>query len=192
MGSEVNIQPFLVALFIIGIAELGDKTQLLTFGFATRYPIWKVVAAVFAATALLMGLAVFLGGAVNYYIPTFYVQLFAGLLFILFGLWTIWSKERKEEERRNNKNPFWIVFVSFLLAELGDKTQLAALALSAKYGTPFQVWLGASLGMAGVNSLGAIAGKQIKNYVSEKVVKWIGAVGFIVFGLVILGDLFLW
>ncbi|MGB9612957.1 MAG: TMEM165/GDT1 family protein [Candidatus Margulisiibacteriota bacterium] len=188
----MNLWPLIITFFIIGAAELGDKTQLLTLGFAARYSIGKVVAAVFLATALVMALAVFFGEVINYYVPTFYVQLFTGILFVLFGLWILRGEKEEEKEIKGNANLFWIVFASFLFAELGDKTQLATFALSAKYGTPFQVWLGATLGMAGVNSLGALIGGGIKKHVSENLVKWVGALVFIVFGLVTLGDLFIW
>ena len=188
----MNLWPLITTLFIIGAAELGDKTQLLTLTFATRFPVWKVISAVFTATAILMGLAVFLGGIINRFIPEFYLHLTAGIVFILFGLWIFFGKAEKEEEEKavKNKNPFWIVFVTFFLAELGDKTQLATLALSARYGTPFQVWLGATLGMAGINAVAALAGSWIKRLVSEKTIKWLGAVIFILFGLITLVNLF--
>jgi putative Ca2+/H+ antiporter (TMEM165/GDT1 family) len=187
----MNFWPLITALFIIAAAELGDKTQLLTLTFATRYPVWKVISAVSAATAVLMGLAVFLGGIINRFIPEFYLQLIAGAVFILFGLWIIFGREKEEEAKADkNKNPFLIVFATFFLAELGDKTQLATLALSAKYGTPFQVWLGATLGMAGINTIAALAGSWIKRFVSEKMIKWLGAAVFILFGLITLVNLF--
>jgi len=189
-----KIYPFLAALAVIGIAELGDKTQLLTFGFATRYPFWEVMAAVFSATGLLMALAVIFGGLINRLIPVFYVQLFAGILFILFGLWTIFGKEEKEEEGRGKGagNPFWVIFGSFFLAELGDKTQLATLTLSAKYGAPLMVWLGATLGMAGVNVVSVLAGRWTRKYIPMVLVKYLGAAVFILFGLLTLGELFIW
>lgn len=189
----MNPYPFLSTLVVISIAELGDKTQLLTLGFSTRYPFWEVISAVFCATAALMMIAVFFGGIIYYYLPVFYVQLFAALLFIFFGLWTILGEE-KEEERGQEKdwNPFCIIFLAFFLAELGDKTQLATLALSARYGTPIQVWLGATLGMAGANVLSVLAGRWTKRIVSEKAIKYLGAAVFIGFGLLTLGELFLW
>ena len=81
------------------------------------------------------------------------------------------------------------IFSTFFLAELGDKTQLATLTLSAKYGTPFQVWLGATLGMAGVNVIAALAGSWIKRFIPEKAIKLLGAAVFIIFGTLTLWNL---
>ena len=137
----MDLWPLLITFLIIGAAELGDKTQLLTLGFATKFPVWEVIIAVSCATAVLMALAVTFGGAINYYIPEFQLQ-------------------------------------------------LATLTLSAEYGTPIQVWLGATLGMCGVNVIAALTGSWIKKFVSEKTIKWFGAVIFILFGLFTLWSLF--
>lgn len=185
--------PAIYSFLIIFLAELGDKTQLLAIGFLMKYPFWKVIAAVAAATGVLMFLAVLFGGVVNHYIPSFYVQLFAALLFLFFGVKTLLEKEEGEERAgRGGFNPFWIVFSAFLLAEMGDKTQLGAFALTAKYGSPFLVWLGATLGMVAANLLGAAAGKIIHARFSGSALKWIGGSIFILFGLFTLGELFLW
>lgn len=177
---------------MIGLAELGDKTQLLTFGFATRYSFWKVMAAVFCATALLMGAAVIFGGVINRYVPAFYIQLLAGSLFIFFGFYTVFSREKAGQRAGDGgKGEFGIVFTAFFLAELGDKTQLAAFALSAKYGAPLQVWLGATLAMVVVNGLGILAGRGLKNIISEDRVRLVGAAVFILFGLLTLKELFI-
>lgn len=188
----MDLAPFLAALSIIGLAELGDKTQLLTVGFALKYPAWEIIAAVFCASGVLMAAAVFLGGLLNQYLPLAYVQLFAGLAFIFFGLWAIFGKKEEEKAKFSNSNPFRIVFASFLLAELGDKTQLAALALSAKYGSPLQVWLGATLAMVGMNGMGILVGKWSRKFIAESHLNLIGAGVFILFGLLTLGELYLW
>lgn len=183
--------PFFDALAVIGLAELGDKTQLLTFGFAARFPFWKVLAAVLAATGILMAIAVIFGEVINSFIPAFYVSLFAGLFFLGYGLYAIFGRETEEEVgKSDNKNPFLVVFSGFFLAELGDKTQLAALALSAKYGAPLQVWLGATLGMVGINFLSIIAGRWARGLVEPKWIKYLGAAVFLLFGLYTLGELF--
>ncbi|MFA5098417.1 MAG: TMEM165/GDT1 family protein [Candidatus Margulisiibacteriota bacterium] len=187
----MTLLPLAASFILIALAELGDKTQLLTLGFASRYPLRTVLWAVSCATALLMALAVIFGGVINHYVPQDMIQLLAGAVFVGFGLWTIFGQEEEEEgsNRKAWRNPFWIVFTAFLLAELGDKTQLAALALSAKYGTPFLVWLGATSGMILINLIAALAGKGLQKLVPEKKIKfWSGAL-FIVFGVLTLAGL---
>ncbi len=178
---------------MIGLAELGDKTQLLTFGFATRYPFWKVVGAVAAASALLMAIAVLFGEIIFRLIPAFYVSLFAGLYFLGYGFYMLLGREGEESAVKSFgiKGPFLIIFTGFFLAELGDKTQLATLALSARYGAPWQVWLGATLGMVLVNFLSVLVGKLAKGFVEPHWLKDLGAAVFLVFGVYSLGGLFL-
>lgn len=186
----MNLWPLFSSFMIIAAAELGDKTQLLTLGFATRYPLWEVMGAVSAATAALMLLAVSFGGVINHFIPELYLKLAAGILFIVFGIWTVVGKEEAAErdKEKDGRSPFLIIFSAFFLAELGDKTQLATLTLSAESGTPFQVWLGATLGMVLINAIGAFSGSWIKKMVSEKAIKWLGAAIFIIFGLLTLAS----
>jgi len=187
------MQALLTTFIIIAVAELGDKTQLLTFGFATRYPLWEVISAVFCASAALMAIAVLLGGIINQFVPQTFISLLAGSLFIIFGIWTMFGKGEEEEAAEGGKGaPFWIVFSGFLLAELGDKTQIATLALSAEYGAPLFVWAGATAAMVAVNSLGALTGKVVGRFLPERAVKLFGAAIFILFGLATLGDLFIW
>ena len=190
---NISIWPLISSFLVIFLAELGDKTQLLTIGFAARFPLWEVLGAVAVATGVLMAVAVIFGGVISYYIPAFYVQLFAAALFIFFGLKTLLEKEEeKEKAEGKGKNPFWLVFSAFLLAEMGDKTQLGTLALTAKYGAPLQVWFGATAGMVGANVLGGLAGRWLHARFSERTVRLFGGLVFIVFGLWTLGELFLW
>ncbi len=181
------------ALAVVGLAELGDKTQLLSFGFATRFPFWKVISAVTLAAGLLMALAVLFGEIVFRFIPAFYVSLFAGLYFLGYGFYMLLGREGEEAESAKSsgiKEPFLIVFTGFFLAELGDKTQLATLALSARYGAPAQVWLGATLGMVAVNLLSILIGKLARGFVEPKWLKYLGAVVFLYFGCTTLLSLF--
>ncbi|OGC32569.1 hypothetical protein A2311_04465 [candidate division WOR-1 bacterium RIFOXYB2_FULL_48_7] len=188
--------PAAYSFLVVFLAELGDKTQLLTLGFAAKYPFWEVMAAVSLATAGLMAMAVLFGGLINYYIPTFYVQLFAGLLFLYFGVKTLLTDDgcncQAEMAKTRQRQGFWLVLTAFLLAEMGDKTQLATFALTAKYGSPIFVWLGATLGMVGANLLGGVVGKILKDKLSDEVIKWLGGLVFLIFGLWTLGELFIW
>jgi putative Ca2+/H+ antiporter (TMEM165/GDT1 family) len=178
--------PFLYTFVGIGIAELGDKTQLLTMAFATRYRARDVLASVLAASALLMLLAVFVGRAFSELIPAFYVQLLAGVLFLLFAFWILFFDEEEEKESHSGKTPFLTVFGAFILAEFGDKTQLAALALAVKYNAFLEVWMGATLGMFAANSAGVIAGNRISEKLPEKLIKRVAAALFFLFGAVTL------
>jgi len=90
--------PFVFSFVLIFIAELGDKTQLLTLGFASKYPLKTVISAIAFATAFLMGLAVLLGGTISAIVPSQYMQAIAGIIFIVFGFWTIFGGEEGGRE----------------------------------------------------------------------------------------------
>lgn len=186
MNLKTILVPFAISFLTIGLAELGDKTQLLSIGFAARYSIRSVIAGVAVATSLLMLVAVLLGKVITSVIPFNYVQLLAAIAFIAFGIWIILSKQEGEEKLSNKKSPFCTVFGGFFLAELGDKTQLATIALVATYNAPIQVWLGATVGMVLVNILGIAVGNRLQSWLPPKIIKYIAAALFIVFGLIAL------
>jgi len=181
----MKLIPLITTFLIIGLAELGDKTQLLTIALASKYPIEKVIYGIFSATAVLMLMAVFLGAIIQRFLSKILISVIAGAFFIIYGLMIIRPvSEAKEESERevSAKSPFWAIFGSFFLAELGDKTQLATFALSAKYGAPLQVWIGATLGMVIVNLFGIVIGNVLKNYLPEKIINFISGGIFILFG----------
>lgn len=178
----------LYTFVIIAVMELGDKTQLLTMAFATRYRARDVLASVLAASALLMLLAVLIGRVLYEIVPLSYVQVLAGVLFSLFAFWILFfdEEEGEDEDKSSGKTPFFTVFGAFILAELGDKTQLAALALVVKFNALLEVWIGATLGMVAANSIGVLAGNKAKEKLPEKLIKRIAAGLFFLFGAVTL------
>ncbi|MDP2267921.1 MAG: TMEM165/GDT1 family protein [Deltaproteobacteria bacterium] len=165
------------------LAEMGDKTQLLAMAFAARYKASLVLWAVFVATALNHLLAVALGTYLTNIIPIHYIQIVAAISFILFGLWTIRGDELNNEDKRFSFSPFWTVAIAFFVAEMGDKTQLATVALAAKYQYLVPVWLGTTTGMLIADAIGIVVGTVIGKKIPERVVKWIAALIFILFGL---------
>ncbi|MDQ5984453.1 MAG: TMEM165/GDT1 family protein [Syntrophus sp. SKADARSKE-3] len=174
---------FLISMSFVVLAEMGDKTQLLAMAFATRYRASVVLWAVFAATAMNHLLAVVLGVYLANIAPIEYIQIAAAISFILFGLWTIRGDELNDEDKRFSLSPFWTVAIAFFIAEMGDKTQLATVALAAKYQTIIPVWLGTTTGMMIADSVGIIAGIVIGKKIPERAVKWLAAIIFLVFGL---------
>jgi len=175
---------FLLSMSFVVLAEMGDKTQLLAMAFATRYKAWVVLWAVFWATALNHLLAVTVGTYLTNIVPIEYIQIAAAVSFVLFGLWTIRGDELNNEDKRFSFSPFWTVAIAFFIAEMGDKTQLATVALAAKYQSLVPVWMGTTTGMLIADAIGIVAGIVIGKKIPERAVKWFAATIFIIFGLI--------
>src|SRR3712207_3626604 len=122
------ITAFLASSGLIFLAEMGDKTQLVTLAFASRYSARLVLLAIFAATLLVHLFSGALGELLGVALPTFWLQLIAGLAFIGFGIWTLRGDSLDEEDEeagtRRGYGPFLTVAFTFFVAELGDKTML--------------------------------------------------------------------
>lgn len=174
---------FLTSLAFVVLAEMGDKTQLLAMAFATRYRASLVLWGVFVATLANHLLAVVVGSYLTAFVPMQYVQIAAAASFIGFGLWTIRGDDLGDEGKKFWVSPFWTVAGAFFLAEMGDKTQLATVALAAKYQTILPVWMGTTTGMMIADGLGIVVGIVLGKRIPERVVKWMAAVIFILFGL---------
>lgn len=162
---------------------MGDKTQLLAMAFATRYRWQTVMWGVFVATVLNHLFAVVVGSYLTYIIPLQYIQIIAAASFIVFGLWTIRGDELNGEDRASKYSPFWTVAIAFFIAEMGDKTQLATVALAAQFNAVVPVWLGTTTGMMIADAIGIIIGIVLGKRIPERVVKWTAAMIFIIFGL---------
>jgi putative Ca2+/H+ antiporter (TMEM165/GDT1 family) len=178
------MEGFWVSLGLILLAEMGDKTQLVALSFATRFSARVVLAAVFWATLLVHAFSVALGDLVARLLPPGWTVLVAGLSFIGFGLWTLRGDRLEGEDRRVGKltSPFWIVAITFFLAELGDKTMLGTVTLATQYPL-LQVWLGSTLGMVLADALAICVGRALGHRLPEKVVKVGAAAIFFAVGL---------
>lgn len=183
---------FWVSLFIVFIAELGDKTQLVAMAFATRYSPKVVLAGVFVATLLVHLVSVALGGAAGAILPDFWIKLLAGASFIVFGLWTLRGDEITDEETRktNRLGPFLTVSVTFFLAELGDKTMLATISVASQYKSYVGVWLGSTVGMVAADGLAILVASVLGKKLPEKAIKIGASLVFFVSGVVTLWQAF--
>lgn len=141
---------FLVSALTVALAEMGDKTQLLAFILAARFkkPV-PIVGGVLAATLVNHGLAGALGAWITTQVSPGALRWVLGLSFIAMAAWTLLPDRIEKDETRvsGRLGVFGATAVTFFLAEMGDKTQFATVALAAHYGTPVLVVAGTTLGM---------------------------------------------
>ncbi|MEI6046936.1 MAG: TMEM165/GDT1 family protein [Chloroflexota bacterium] len=184
---------FLIALFFVFIAELGDKTQLVALAFATRYRPMLVLVAVFVATLLVHLFSVLVGEVLGLALPVFWIKILAGLAFIGFGIWTLRGDELGEEEKLSQKRfgPFMTVAVTFFLAEIGDKTMLATITIASQQQSFIPVWLGSTIGMVIADGLAIIVGAVMGKRLPERLIQIIAALIFIGSGIFTLVEAFM-
>lgn len=184
------MKEFLAALFFVFMAEMGDKTQLMTLAFSTKYKALTVFFGVCIATLLINLISVALGEGVGKFFPTFWVNLIAGIAFIGFGIWTLKGDHTKEDEKPHfgKHGPLMTVVIAFFLAEFGDKTMLTAIAVASRYHNFLAVWMGATIGLVAANALAIVAGKAVGNRLSGKFVQIAVAVVYIFSGCLAIGD----
>ncbi|HEY7061445.1 MAG TPA: TMEM165/GDT1 family protein [Chloroflexota bacterium] len=158
---------FVQSLLVVFLAEMGDKTQLVSLAFATRYPPLTVLAGVFVATLAVHLFSVGIGELLGLTLPLFWIHILAGLAFIGFGVWTLRGDTIDDEEVRPKPRlgPFLTVASTFFVAELGDKTMLATVTIASQQQAFVPVWLGSTLGMVIADGLairlGVVAGKRL-------------------------------
>jgi len=179
------MEAFWLSLVMIFIAELGDKTQLVALTLATRYNSRVVLAGIFVATLAIHLVSVALGGAAGKLLPTTCIKFVAGLAFIGFGIWTIRGDCLEEEDgvcKKRLASPFWIVAVTFFLAELGDKTMLGTVTLAATHPV-VPVWIGSTVGMVLSDGLAIVVGQALGKNLPERAIKIGASCIFFVFGI---------
>ena len=171
------------ALTLIFIAEMGDKTQILSMAFATKFKIRQILIGVALGAALNHGLAIAFGTLLSRYVPLELLQLLAGGLFIFFAFWSLQAQEAEEEDVKSAYGPVLTVALAFFLGELGDKTQLTALTLSAGARSPLLILAGTVSGMVLTSLIGILVGIKLGDKIKELHLK-IGAFSvFMFFGL---------
>jgi putative Ca2+/H+ antiporter (TMEM165/GDT1 family) len=185
-----------VAFGVVFVAELGDKSQLLALTLATRYRPLPVLAGLALAAASLMVLAVAAGAALSAVVPTEALSVVGGLAFLVFAVLTLRDGDPPGEdlevgvtaaEGRRREPGVLAVAGVFAVAELGDKTMLATLALAANNGM-VGTWAGATAGMVAASSLAVLVGSQLGARLPERAVRIGAAVMFAVFGLLLVAD----
>jgi len=183
------VTAFLISFAVIFVAELGDKSQLMALTFATRYPWLPVLIGITAAAAAMFAVSVFVGAVLGAVLPTRAITVVAAIAFIAVGVWTLRDDSDDEPHPDRADRPTRHVALAvgsvFLLAELGDKTMLAAVTLATREGW-FGTWLGATLGMVVADALAIVLGRALGTRLPERVVRVGAAIAFFVFGALLL------
>lgn len=183
------MEPLLVSTGIVALAEIGDKTQLLAFILAARFkkPV-PIILGILAATVINHGLAGMLGAWITENVEPEVLRWILGLSFIGMAIWTMIPDRIEEEEIQIAKrlSIFGATLITFFLAEMGDKTQIATIALAAHYASPFWVIVGTTLGMLIADVLAVFIGDRFASRIPMRLVHLIAAGIFILLGLVTL------
>ncbi len=184
------MHPFLVATGLVALAEMGDKTQLLSLVLAARYrqPV-PIILGVLVATALNHGMAAALGDVLARVLTPSILNWAVVLSFVAMGLWILVPDKLDEDElpQRTASGVFATTLLSFFVAEMGDKTQIATVALAARFAEWIPVVAGTTLGMMLANVPAIIFGHRFADRLPARWIQATAAVLFIVLGGFALG-----
>ena len=184
------MEAVLVALGVVFLAELGDKSQLIALTFATRGRPFAVLGGITVAVVVLQAIAVGVGAVVREALPERPIELVAALAFFFFALLALRDGDDDEDldvERvpRTARAIAVAAGTAFFLAELGDKTQLATLTLASTNGA-IGTWVGAVVGEVTADALAVLVGAKLGARLPARTLRYVSAGAFVVFGILLL------
>jgi len=183
------LESLLVSTGVVALAEIGDKTQLLAFILAARFkkPL-PIIAGIFCATIVNHGMAGALGAWITASISPDILRWLLAASFIGMAIWTLIPDKIEEEETQiaMKLGVFGATLITFFLAEMGDKTQIATIALAAHYANPIIVVIGTTLGMLIADVPAVFVGDRFAAKIPMKLVHSIAAAIFAVLGVMTL------
>jgi len=185
------LEALLTSTAVVALAEIGDKTQLLAIVLATRFKRpWPVVGGILVATLANHFLAALVGEQAASFLDGTWFRYAVAISFILMAGWTLIPDKFDEdaEEKPSRFGPFVATAVAFFLVEMGDKTQLATIALGARFHEVVPVMLGTTLGMMIANVPAVFLGNAIIKRVPLNVVRTVAALLFLAIGLWLLAQ----
>ncbi len=142
------MEAFLVSLSTVAIAEMGDRTQLLSLVLAAKFrKPWQIIAGTLLATIANHALAGFIGVWFGRFLAPHLLDGIVGASMLAMALWTLKPDTLDEDEKIGGRSAFLTTLVAFFIAEIGDKTQIATVALAAAYANLFAVVAGTTTGM---------------------------------------------
>ncbi|TCS36251.1 putative Ca2+/H+ antiporter (TMEM165/GDT1 family) [Paucimonas lemoignei] len=185
-APEPRMESLIISTGVVALAEIGDKTQLLAFILAARFkkPL-PIVLGILCATVVNHGLAGAVGAWITAAVSPEILRWVLGLSFIGMAIWTLIPDKIEEEETQVAKRlgVFGATLVTFFLAEMGDKTQIATVALAAHYAAPMMVVIGTTLGMLIADVPAVFVGDKLAGKIPMRLVHSIAAAVFAVLGV---------
>ena len=176
---------------MVALAEMGDKTQLLSFMLAARFvnrP-WAIILGILVATLANHLGAAYVGGWVATHVGKDAMRWILALSFFAFAAWALKPDKLDESGApRRASGAFLTTVVVFFLAEMGDKTQLATIALGARYASLAAVVVGTTLGMMAANIPAVLIGERLAHRLPLRALRYAAAASFAVFGILVLLD----
>ena len=178
------MQALIQSFWMVAVSEMGDKTQLLALVLALRFrKPWTIMAGIFVATILNHGLASWVGGWLSQMVSPDVLRYGLAAIFILFAIWILIPDKDTDGPSEPRYGAFLTTLVTFFLAEMGDKTQLATVALGAKFQSPVLVTVGTTCGMLVADGLAVVFGERLTQRIPLKYVRIGAAISFLAFGL---------
>ena len=186
---QASMEALYISTGVVALAEMGDKTQLLAFILAARFkkPV-PIILGILLATLVNHGLAGVFGAWITSVVSPEAMRWVLGLSFIAMAIWTLIPDKIEEEETQiaQRLGVFGATLVTFFLAEMGDKTQIATVALAAHYGAPLLVVIGTTLGMLIADVPAVFVGNKFAEKIPMKLVHSIAAGIFAIMGVLTL------
>jgi Ca2+/H+ antiporter, TMEM165/GDT1 family len=180
------MESLLVSTGVVALAEIGDKTQLLAFILAARFkkPV-PIIAGILLATLVNHGLAGALGAWITATVSPEWMRWVLGASFLGMAIWTLIPDKIEEEETQvaQRLGVFGATLVTFFLAEMGDKTQIATVAMAAHYPNPVLVVAGTTLGMLIADVPAVFVGDRLASKIPMRLVHAVAAAIFALLGV---------
>ena len=187
--GPVTVDAFLISAAGVAVAEIGDRTQLLALMLAARYPArpWPLLAGILIATLANHALAGLAGASIGDLFPGRWLDAALGVGFLVMAAWLLRPDSADDADAdANGRGPFLAALMAFFVAEIGDKTQLATVALAAQYPDVVAVVLGTTAGMMIANVPVVLVGRKFADRLPVRAIHLVAAALFAVLGVLAL------
>lgn len=177
------LDEILIPMVAVGLAEMGDKTQLSILLLSSRTKeYFKLLLGVVLAFLIVDGVAILLGSWITNVVPAHILKLISAAVFIGFGLLILFKNKEEEEGAASFKNPFISGFTMIFLSEWGDKTQIASALFAVEY-NPWMVLIGVMTALTLLSIMAIYLGKFISGRIDRRLITRIAGVVFIIIGV---------